>query len=142
MSDRMFLAKLRVEEKRRARERLAASSATIDPELGHGFSGTPHGWRRPQTTNAYSIHGNTNRYTTMALPLRPRAIPQCTACIRSYASATLGDAASPVPSAFRQQVRGKKKLVNTSSTIPVRLLRDVKMWGKEGMDSALHVKST
>lgn len=33
-----------------------------------------------------------------------------------------------------QQVRGKKKLAkNTSSAVPVRLLKDVKTFGKKGM---------
>lgn len=31
-----------------------------------------------------------------------------------------------------QQVRGKKKMVNTSSTVPVRLLKNVKTFGKRG----------
>jgi len=68
----------------------------------------------------------------MALPLRPRAIPQCSACIRNY---TFGSVSEPAinGSALRQQVRGKKKLVNTSSTVPVRLLKDVKTFGRRGM---------
>jgi len=31
-----------------------------------------------------------------------------------------------------QQVRGKKKMINTSGTVPVRLLKNVKTFGKRG----------
>ncbi|KAK4542210.1 hypothetical protein LTR36_007058 [Oleoguttula mirabilis] len=66
----------------------------------------------------------------MALPLRPRAIPQCSACIRSYTFGGIPETISG--GALRQQVRGKKKLVNTSTTVPVRLLKNVKTFGRKG----------
>lgn len=68
---------------------------------------------------------------TMALPLRPRSIPQCSACIRSYTFGALGEPAA-THSALNQQVRGKKKLANGSNTVPVRLLKDVKTFGRKG----------
>jgi len=34
--------------------------------------------------------------------------------------------------ALRQQVRGKKKMVNAGSTVLVRLLKDVKTFGRSG----------
>lgn len=61
----------------------------------------------------------------MALPFRPRSIPLCSACVRSY------DASIP-PTALRQQIRGKKKMANEGSTVPVRLLKNVKTFGKKG----------
>ncbi|KAI7528280.1 hypothetical protein KC331_g15821 [Hortaea werneckii] len=67
----------------------------------------------------------------MALPLRPRSIPQCSACIRSYTFGALGEPAA-THSALNQQVRGKKKLANGSNTVPVRLLKDVKTFGCKG----------
>lgn len=67
----------------------------------------------------------------MALPLRPRSIPQCSACIRSYTFGALGEPAA-THSALNQQVRGKKKLANGSNTVPVRLLKDVKTFGRKG----------
>ncbi|KAK4570382.1 hypothetical protein LTR86_002462 [Recurvomyces mirabilis] len=68
----------------------------------------------------------------MASPLRPRNITQCSACIRSYLTAGFGDLANPPTTALRQQVRGKKKLANTSSTVPVRLLKDMRTFGRRG----------
>ncbi|KAK5125800.1 hypothetical protein LTR85_012076 [Meristemomyces frigidus] len=67
----------------------------------------------------------------MALPLRPRAIPQCSACVRSYAFGAFTEPATS-GGALRQQVRGKKKLVNTATTVPVRLLKNVKTFGRKG----------
>ncbi|EMC92927.1 hypothetical protein BAUCODRAFT_77191 [Baudoinia panamericana UAMH 10762] len=65
------------------------------------------------------------------MSVRPRASPQCSACLRSYVWSVFGEPAVP-PTALRQQVRGKKKMANLSSTVPVRLLRDVKRFGRKG----------
>ena len=67
----------------------------------------------------------------MALPLRPRTIPQCSACLRTYAFGSTWTAEAAT-AGFGQQVRGKKKIVNTTSTVPVRLLKNVKTFGKKG----------
>ncbi|KAI7151357.1 hypothetical protein D0869_11547 [Hortaea werneckii] len=67
----------------------------------------------------------------MALPLRPRSIPQCSACIRTYTFGALSEPAA-THSALNQQVRGKKKLANGSNTVSVRLLKDVKTFGRKG----------
>ena len=68
----------------------------------------------------------------MALPLRPRAIPQCSACIRSYAFGSAAEQPAMGVLGLGQQVRGKKKMINTSGTVPVRLLKNVKTFGKRG----------
>ncbi|GAB7363580.1 hypothetical protein MBLNU230_g4151t1 [Neophaeotheca triangularis] len=67
----------------------------------------------------------------MSSSLRPRVLPQCSSCLRSYA---LGGQAegSMRAGAVTQQVRGKKKVAHAPSTVPVRLLRDVKAFGKKG----------
>jgi len=68
----------------------------------------------------------------MAAPLRPTLLPQCSACVRNYAFGGLREAGAGPASLV--QVRGKKKLAkNTSSAVPVRLLKDVKTFGKKGM---------
>lgn len=64
----------------------------------------------------------------MALPLRPRIVPQCPACIRSYAFGL----ANAQRSGLQQQIRGKKKMPNNSGIITVRLLKDVKAYGRKG----------
>jgi hypothetical protein len=70
--------------------------------------------------------------TAMAAPLRPTLLPQCSACARNYAFGGLREAGSGP--AGLMQVRGKKKLAkNTSSAVPVRLLKDLKTFGKKGM---------
>ncbi|KAK3705449.1 hypothetical protein LTR37_013266 [Vermiconidia calcicola] len=67
----------------------------------------------------------------MALSLQGRTTPQCIACLHSYAFGGFMDyAASSLGS--RQQIRGKKKMVNNSSTMPVRLRKDVKTFGRKG----------
>jgi hypothetical protein len=77
--------------------------------------------------------GSTYTYTTMAAPLRPTLLPQCSACVRNYAFGGLRES-SIGAAGLGQQVRGKKKLAkNTSSAVPVRLLKDVKTFGKKGM---------
>lgn len=70
--------------------------------------------------------------TIMALPLRSRSIPQCTACLRSYAWASAAETGSPF-TALRQQVRGKKKMAKADGNVPVRLLKDLTGFGKRGM---------
>lgn len=68
----------------------------------------------------------------MALPLRPRRVPQCSACVRSYAFAGLLDAAAPA-SSIQHQIRGKKrKMENNSANVTVKLLKDVKAYGRKG----------
>ncbi|KAK5107104.1 hypothetical protein LTR62_001852 [Meristemomyces frigidus] len=66
----------------------------------------------------------------MSMPISTRAIPHCSACVRSYLTAGFGDLTAPP--VLRQQVRGKKKLANASSTVPVRLLKDVRTFGRKG----------
>jgi hypothetical protein len=70
----------------------------------------------------------------MSLPLRPRAIPQCSACIRSYAFGGINEPAIGAPG-LGQQVRGKKKIVVAASTVPVRLLKNIKAFGRKGMEA-------
>lgn len=70
----------------------------------------------------------------MSGPLRRPTIPQCSACLRSYAFGA-HDAAAPV-SAVRLQVRGKKKMANNSATVTVRLLKDMPTFGRRGEPSA------
>ncbi|KAH9820945.1 Ribosomal protein L9, N-terminal domain [Teratosphaeria destructans] len=66
---------------------------------------------------------------SLSLSLAPRPT-QCWGCLRNYA--LLSENSTPtVPSALRQHVRGKKKLANTSKTVPVRLLKDVKTFGRK-----------
>ncbi|KAF7191986.1 hypothetical protein HII31_06631 [Pseudocercospora fuligena] len=67
----------------------------------------------------------------MAFPLRPRAIPQCSACLRSYAWATTSET-SASQNALRQQTRGKKTAAKASGTVPARLLKDLPGFGKAG----------
>jgi hypothetical protein len=81
--------------------------------------------------------GSTYTYTTMAAPLRPTLLPQCSSCVCNYAFGGLRES-SIGAARLGQQVRGKKKLAkNTSSAVPVRLLKDVKTFGKKGMISCI-----
>jgi len=68
----------------------------------------------------------------MALQLRPKAIPQCSACIRSYVFGNTTEQPAMGALGLGQQVRGKKKMVNTSGTVSVRLLKNVKTFGRKG----------
>ena len=78
------------------------------------------------------VSRNTHIHTTMAAPLRPTLLPQCSACVRNYAFGGSREAGVGAVG-FGQQVRGKKKLAkNTSSAVPVRLLKDVTTFGKKG----------
>lgn len=63
----------------------------------------------------------------MSLPLRPSLLPQCVSCTRRLTNLSLHEWR---PS--QQQVRGKKKLANVPSTVTVRLLKDVKTFGRKG----------
>lgn len=63
-------------------------------------------------------------------------ITQCTDCLRSYAFGGSGQTEGRLQAGIvTQQVRGKKKVVNTPSTVPVRLLKDVKTFGKKGKEN-------
>ncbi len=53
---------------------------------------------------------------------------QCMSCVRRVQSG----AGEPWLASAQQQIRGKKKLAKTPSTVTVRLLRDVKGYGKAG----------
>ena len=76
-------------------------------------------------------------YTTMATPLRPTLLPQCSACVRNYAFGGLNQAGIGA-AGLGQQIRGKKKLAkNASSAVPVRLLKNVKTFGKKGEASCV-----
>ncbi|TKA71761.1 hypothetical protein B0A55_08589, partial [Friedmanniomyces simplex] len=68
----------------------------------------------------------------MSSSFRPRALPHCSSCVRNYLSAGFGELAAPTNTALRQQVRGKKKMANTSSALPVRLLKNVDTFGRKG----------
>ena len=71
-------------------------------------------------------------HATMAAPLRRTLLPQCSACVRNYAFGGLNQAGIGA-AGLGQQIRGKKKLAkNTSSAVPVRLLKNVKTYGKKG----------
>lgn len=72
---------------------------------------------------------------TMSAPLRPSLLPQCTSCARRFTNSGLG--AWP---RFQQQVRGaKKKASNLPQTLPVRLLKDVKAYGRKGTSGKLPI---
>jgi hypothetical protein len=80
------------------------------------------------TSRAFAVY----THTTMAAPIRPTLLPRCSACVRNYAFGGLREARIGT-AGLGQQVRGKKKLAkNTSSAVPVRLLKDVKTFGKKG----------
>ncbi|GAB7356437.1 hypothetical protein MBLNU459_g7208t1 [Dothideomycetes sp. NU459] len=64
----------------------------------------------------------------MSLPLRPSLVPKCTSCARRITNFGLHEWRPT----SQQQVRGKKKLANTPSTVTVRLLKDVKTFGRKG----------
>ena len=63
----------------------------------------------------------------MSLLARNSRMPQCFACIRQ----ALGSDLSLPPSPFRTQVRGKKK-IRLPTTINVKLLRDIRGYGRRG----------
>ncbi|EKG20247.1 Ribosomal protein L9/RNase H1 [Macrophomina phaseolina MS6] len=63
----------------------------------------------------------------MSAPLRPSLLPRCTSCARR-----LADSGSRAWSPFQQQLRGKKQASKLPQTIPVRLLKDVKGFGRKG----------
>ncbi|OJD39914.1 ribosomal protein l9 rnase h1 [Diplodia corticola] len=63
----------------------------------------------------------------MSAPLRPSLLPQCTSCARRFANAGLR-AWAP----FQQQARGAKKASKLPNTLIVRLLKDVKAYGRKG----------
>lgn len=78
----------------------------------------------------YSTHIHTHTYTDiMTLPLRTRSIPQCLACLRSYAWV---DAVPTQTTGLRQQIRGKKKMPKPTGDIPARLRKDLPGFGKKG----------
>lgn len=70
----------------------------------------------------------------MASAIRARAVPQCSACLRSYAWTSFADTSSTQQNALRQQVRGKKKNAKTTpDVVPARLMKDLPGYGKAGM---------
>ncbi|KAL1301708.1 hypothetical protein AAFC00_005917 [Neodothiora populina] len=64
----------------------------------------------------------------MSASLRPSIIPQCSSCARRFTKLGL----SEWRPTSQQQIRGKKKMVNTGSTVTVRLLKDVDSFGRKG----------
>ena len=70
----------------------------------------------------------------MSAPLRPSLLPQGISCARRFSNAGLR-AWSP----FQQQVRGKKKASKLPLTLPVRLLKDVKTYGRKGTPGNLSI---
>ncbi|PPJ58056.1 hypothetical protein CBER1_03865 [Cercospora berteroae] len=69
----------------------------------------------------------------MALPFTSRTLPQCSACLRNSAWASVSDAAAPAFSlGSRQHVRGKKKQAKPTGNIPARLLKDLPGFGRKG----------
>ena len=77
-----------------------------------------------------------NIITKMSLPLRPSLLPHCSSCTRRLTSSVFSEWR---PS--QQQVRGKKKLANTPSTITVRLLKDVPTFGRKGTTPIASLRS-
>ncbi|KJX92480.1 Ribosomal protein L9/RNase H1 [Zymoseptoria brevis] len=75
------------------------------------------------------ININTTTTPIMALPIRTRTIPQCSACLRNYAWTE-----TTSTSLSHQQLRGAKKLAsrNDTASIPVRLRKDLPGYGKVG----------
>jgi hypothetical protein len=67
----------------------------------------------------------------MAFIISKRAVPQCSTCIQSQLRYVLGDASGPA-SSLRQQIRGKKKMVNNTGTSIVQLLKDKPEYGRKG----------
>lgn len=67
----------------------------------------------------------------MSAPLRPSLLPRCSSCARRVAASALRPW-----SPLQQQIRGKKKLSKLPHTIPVRLLKDVKAFGRKGTSRA------
>lgn len=67
---------------------------------------------------------------TMITRSHPLIVPQCSACIRRLAQTGIEAWRPP----FAQQIRGKKKLAkkNQPDTVPARLLKDVRLWGRKG----------
>ncbi|THW51962.1 hypothetical protein D6D21_01226 [Aureobasidium pullulans] len=62
----------------------------------------------------------------MSFTMRPTVLPQCTSCLRRISNIGLQEWRSG------QQVRGKKKLANTPTTVTVRLTKDVPTFGRKG----------
>jgi hypothetical protein len=78
---------------------------------------------------------------TMAFFVSKRAIPQCSACIQNHLRFVIGDVSGPA-SSLRQQIRGKKKMVNNTGTSIVQLLKDKPEYGRKGQQtSPIHVYS-
>lgn len=73
----------------------------------------------------------------MALPMRSRLAPTCTNCLQNHLRLLFADASAQPATSLRQQVRGKKKMVNNSGTLNVRLLKDVPTFGQKG--ESIHV---
>lgn len=61
------------------------------------------------------------------VPCVPR-VPFCLQCLRVIALPDVPRLAAP----FQQQVRGKKKVAKAPSTIKVKLLEDIKGYGRSG----------
>ena len=61
------------------------------------------------------------------VPYLPR-VPFCLQCLRAIARPDISNLAVP----FQQQHRGKKKVAKASSTIKVKLLEDIKGYGRSG----------
>ncbi len=81
-----------------------------------------------RATSLSSNSFNSLKATIMALALRSQSAPQCLACLRRLAIPSyMNDAAPP-----KQQVRGKKKMVNNSDFLTVRLRKDVETFGRKG----------
>ncbi|KAK7710431.1 hypothetical protein SLS57_008395 [Botryosphaeria dothidea] len=68
----------------------------------------------------------------MSAPLRPSLLPRCTSCARRVT-----DSAFRAWSPFQQQLRGKKQASKLPQTIPVRLLKDVKGFGRKAPSGTL-----
>ncbi|OQO10751.1 hypothetical protein B0A48_04051 [Cryoendolithus antarcticus] len=68
----------------------------------------------------------------MSLPFRSRTIPQCSACIRSYAFAAFDELHIANTGIGQQVRRSSKKKAIVATTVPVRLLKGVKSFGRKG----------
>lgn len=68
----------------------------------------------------------------MAMSARSTTRLRCPACVSSYGLVVPPNAISLPSNGLRQQIRGKKKMANNSATLLVRLLQDVKGYGRSG----------
>lgn len=74
---------------------------------------------------AWLSHQSSRAMATFMSPFR---LPQCAPCIRRLVSLDISEATFP----FHRQLRGKKKTAKLPHTVKVRLLRDIRGYGRQG----------